>query len=94
MVSAVGARAAELFACVQDLTELEEIIQPQSNLVMCTSTCVSICRLMRRLMLVIFYDPMNKFIHHSATELQIVTWLHVHMICVNAPILVISQKKI
>lgn len=49
---------------------------------------------MWRLMLVIFYDPMNKFIHHSATELQIVTWLHyvhVHVVCVNAPILVISQ---
>lgn len=41
-----------------------------------------------------FYYPMNKFIHHADTELPIVTLLHcanVHVVCVNAPILTISQ---
>lgn len=37
---------------------------------------------------------MNNSIHHSDTQLQIMTWLHhvsMHMVCVNACNVIISQ---
>ena len=92
----IEANTTELFALVQDYTELEKIMHQRSNLVMCSSTCILICSLMWRRLLVIsfFYYLMNKFIHHPDTELLIVTWLHcvnVHVVCINAPILKILQ---